>query len=65
MVSAAGPGLTPRLFDGGWVRNPYGGLVEPAMLEVLVSVAVTEGRCSGVDGLWTYRVHGLRIPKGG
>lgn len=43
-----------RVFDGGFLRNPWGGLPPSGQLVLLPSVSAT---CP--DSLWTYRFHAL------
>lgn len=42
-----------RVFDGGFVRNKWGGLLDPNRLQMVPSIATS---CDA-DWLWTYRSH--------
>jgi len=52
----------PKFFDGGWVRNKYGGLPDPEKLEVLASTSSAGGACTDF-WLYTYRIQGYILPK--
>jgi hypothetical protein len=47
-----------RIFDGGWVRNKYGGVLSSYNLESLISTAD-----AGTSSLWSYRIHSYTLPK--
>ncbi len=57
-----GSGSNTRTFDGGWIRDTSGGLVNPSNLEALVSLSEAEGACSD-NWLYTYRIHGVILPR--
>lgn len=55
-------GLPSRFFDAGWVKNPFGQVIESRKIEGLISTSLAGGQCEQThDWLYTYRIHDFSI----